>query len=699
LSRDENYFLSSPNAFVGDPDTISMSGSPLKDCGDDMGFKFVDVALGIPSKSPFQYSVPEFLRERVAIGKRVYVPLNARRLVGYVVGFSNLSVTEKTKDILSIIDETPVLDKPLLELTRWMSDYYACSWGQAIESALPAPFKRGKLFMKSRVNKNEHVRDIVNPLDLQLTPLQRKAYEDILSGCETGQFKTALLYGITGSGKTEVYMHVIRELILKSRSSIVLVPEISLTPQTVDRFISRFGECVAVIHSRLSQARRVEEWHRIKSGAAKVVVGARSAIFSPVQNLGLIVIDEEHETSYKQDETPRYHARETAAKRAEIEGAVLLLGSATPSLETYYSTQKGECLLATLSERIENRPLPLVEIVDMRRQRETKHERIYSVVLENAVNEALAKKEQVMLLLNRRGYSTHLHCSSCGYVMSCPNCRISLAYHFDVAELICHVCHYQTKPTRLCPGCSKNYLHYFGTGTQKVEQEARRLFPDARVARMDTDSTSRKDTHETILRAFKKKEIDILIGTQMIAKGHDFPNVSLIGVISADTALYRPDFRASERTFDLLTQVAGRAGRGDIPGKVLIQTFVPFHYAIQSAKDHDFLEFYEKEITIRKELQMPPFTRLVQVIVKGKNEKEVVRHILYLSRDLETRLAGSDVKVLGPAPCATSKQHGFYLWNFYLKGREMSSLRHFLDEALTKFKKAGVTLTINVDPI
>jgi primosomal protein N' (replication factor Y) len=663
-----------------------------------MKTRFVDVALGIPSKTSFQYAVAESLSDRVAVGKRVYVGLNARRMVGYIVGLSDTAIVEKPKEIQSVIDEMPVIDLPLLELTRWIADYYACGWGQAIEAAMPAPFKRGRFFMKSRPVKNERVRDIVNPLDLMLTKMQQKAYQDILAQCHAGKFGTALLYGITGSGKTEVYMHIIRELILKGRSSIVLVPEISLTPQTVDRFISRFGECVAVIHSRLNQSRRVEEWHRIKSGAAKVVVGARSAIFSPVQNLSLIVIDEEHETSYKQTEAPRYHARETAAKRAEIERAVLVLGSATPSLETYQAAKKGESLLATLSERIENRPLPVVEIVDMRRQRESKSEKIFSVALENAIQDALSKKEQVMLLLNRRGFSTYLHCSSCGYVMNCPNCRISLAYHFDATALICHVCHYRTAPLRLCPGCSKNYLHYFGTGTQKVEQESRRLFPDARVGRMDTDSTSRKDAHETILRAFKKKELDILIGTQMIAKGHDFPNVSLIGVVSADTALYVPDFRAGERTFDLLTQVAGRAGRGDIPGKVLIQTFAPFHYAIQSAKDHDFLEFYEKEIAIRSELQMPPFLRLIQVIAKGKIEKEVVRQILHLSREIQGLLDGSAIKILGPAPCATSKQHGFYLWNFYMKGPEIWPIRRILDESLVKFKKAGVSWTLDVDP-
>ncbi len=660
--------------------------------------KYVDIALAVPSAGAFQYAVPEALLGKVRPGLQVFVRMRNRRMVGTIVGLSDVKAVPEVRPFESLVDERPLLDDPMLALTSWMAEHYFCSWGQAIDAALPASFKKGKLFIKSRTPRTHHDVEIDTPDDHPLTSQQDAAYRTLMEGVEKGRPHSYLLHGITGSGKTEVYMHLIRELLKRGRSSIVLVPEISLTPQTMDRFYSRFGDVVAVIHSRLSQGRRVEEWHRIRSGEAKVVVGARSAVFSPVQNLGLIVLDEEHETSYKQDETPRYHAREVAKKRTELENALLVLGSATPSLESFYASEKKEITRLKLPARIENRPLPLVEVVDMRRQHEGKKERIFSNVLEDQMRHALGKKEQVMLLLNRRGFSTYLHCSSCGHVMGCPNCRISLAYHTDKTMLLCHLCHYQEIPTRLCPGCSKNYLHYFGLGTQKVEMEARRLFPDAKITRMDADSTSRKDGHATILRAFKKREVDILIGTQMIAKGHDFPNVSLIGVISADTALYIPDFRSSERTFDLLTQVSGRAGRGDVPGRVVVQSFVPQHYAIQAAKDHDFFEFYNKEIGIRRELRMPPFSHLVQIIARGVSEKNVVRTVIELSKAFRLNSTAAGIEVLGPAPCANSKEHGQFYWNVYLKGAEVAQINAFIRETLRGFKKSGVTLAIDVDP-
>ncbi len=658
----------------------------------------IDVALGLPSFKTFQYSVPENLREQIELGKRVYVSVRTRRMVGYVVGISKEPAFETVRDIDSVIDEAPILSPVFLQLTSWISDYYFCSWGQAIEAALPAAFKKGKFLMKSRGKKMGEGVELVNPTDLQLTGYQQNAYQRIFDKIEKRQPGTFLLHGITGSGKTEIYMHLIREVLKRSRGSIVLVPEISLTPQTVERFYSRFGDGLAVIHSRLTQARRVEEWHRIRKGEAKVVIGARSAIFSPVKDLGLIVIDEEHDTSYKQEETPRYETRRVAQKRSELENAVLVMGSATPSLESFFQSENKKIEHIDLPERIEKRPLPVVEIVDMRHRPHGKAEWIFSNVLEQAVRDSLFKKEQVMLLLNRRGFSTYLHCSTCGYVMSCEHCRISLTYHFDKGSLFCHVCHFKLAPQRLCPACQKAYLHYFGIGTQKVESEAIRLFPDARIGRMDSDSTSRKDSHENILRAFKKREIDILIGTQMIAKGHDFPNVSLIGVISADTALHIPDFRAAERTFDLLTQVAGRAGRGDIPGRVLIQTYVPHHYSIQSAKDHDYHEFYEKEIIFRKELNMPPYTHLVNVILIGPVEKEVMRQILGLAKLLESRVDGEKFKIMGPAPCLISKEKGEYRWNFYLKGPSVEEINPALKAVLDEFRRTRTRMTVDVDP-
>lgn len=659
---------------------------------------YADVALGVPSATPFQYSIPEGLREKIALGQRVYALVRTRRMVGYVVGLGSEKIFDEVRPIDALIDEEPVVGAPLLELTRWMAEYYQCGWGQCLETAMPAPFKKGKFRMKSRGVKTPEAHDPALVAEHVLSKDQEHAFQRMLPALEERRHASFLLHGITGSGKTEVYMHLIREAMRLGRGSIVLVPEISLTPQTVERFSSRFGECVAVIHSRLTQARRVEEWHRIRSGAAKVVVGARSAIFSPVKDLGVIVIDEEHDTSYKQDETPRYETRRVAAKRGDLENAVVVLGSATPSLESFHAAETGASERIALSERIEKRPLPIVEIVDMREEAQQRTQRIFSAQLEAAVKETLAKGEQVMLLLNRRGFSTYLHCSSCGYVMTCENCRTTLAYHYDKASLFCHMCSTRSSPQRLCPGCQKSYLHYFGIGTQKVESEAQRLFPVARVGRMDTDSTSRKDAHEIILKAFKKKEINILIGTQMIAKGHDFPNVSLIGVISADTALHIADFRAAERTFDLLTQVAGRAGRGDVPGKVLIQTHVPNHYSIQTAQKHDYEKFYSREILYRRELDLPPFKHLLKIILSGAQEKEVMRQSLELAKLFAARSDHERFKVLGPAPSAVSKHNGQYYWNLYIKGPSVEETAPILRETLKNFKRTRVALTIDVDP-
>ncbi len=659
---------------------------------------FANIALALPAPGLFQYSIPEELVERATIGRRVFVRVRQRKMVGTLVDLGSEAVVKEVKDIDEVIEAAPPLGPEFLELTRWMSEYYFCSWGQAIDAALPAPFRRGKFTMRASTRKNERHPEIENPEDLPLTTHQDAVYHRIVANIHGRKKGVFLLYGVTGSGKTEVYMHLIRELLKESRGSIVLVPEISLTPHAVDRFHSRFGDQLAIIHSRLAASKRMSEWYRIRNGEARVVVGARSAVFSPVRDLGLIVIDEEQENSYKQDETPRYHTRDVAMKRVELENAVLVLGSATPSLEAFHASNEGGIERVTLPERIEKRPLPIVDIVDMRRHRDGRTLRIFSAPLEDAVRESLSKKEQVMLLLNRRGFSTYLHCPSCGYVMTCDHCRIALAYHTDKGTLLCHLCHFRAAPPKLCPGCQKNYLHYFGVGTQKVAFEAEKLFPGAKIGRMDADSTARKHSHEDILRAFKKKDIDILIGTQMIAKGHDFPNVSLIGVISADTALYIPDFRAAERTFDLLTQVAGRAGRGDVPGKVLIQTHIPTHYSVQSAKNHDYLGFFEKELSFRRELLMPPFTRMIQIVLSGSTEKEVVRQILGLSKLLREREGHKTYEVLGPAPCLNSKEKGQFRWNIFLKSPDAKTLGEELRLCLRDFKKSGVTLTVNVDP-
>ncbi len=662
---------------------------------------YVDVALGVPQAEPYQYSVPAGLAGRVGVGKRVKVPLRNQTRYGYVVGVSPRPLIEGLKDILEVTDETSLIDASFLELTRWMADTYFCSWGQAIEAALPAPFKKGKTTMKTRAPKPgapERTYLHASPDTHVLTAAQAEATGKITAAVASGRFASFLLYGITGSGKTEVYLRVIEKLLDAGRGAIVLVPEISLTPQTLDRFESRFRGQVAVLHSRLSPGRRLDAWHRLKKGEARVAVGARSALFSPVRNLGLIVIDEEHDDSYKQEETPRYDAWLVARKRCEIENAVLLRGSATPRLESTYEARHGGAELLPLPERIERRPLPVVQIIDMRREFSGRAARVFSIQLESAVKDALANKEQVLFFINRRGFAPYVSCGGCGYVASCPRCRVVLVYHFDRQVLLCHTCSYAAKPPRICPKCSKDYLRYLGIGTEKVESEASRLFPAARIARMDADTTKAKGSHERILDAFRKREIDILLGTQMITKGHDFPGISVIGVVSADTALHMPDFRAAERTFSILTQVAGRAGRDDVPGKVFIQTFVPFHYAVACAKKHDYEEFYSKEIVIREELNFPPFRRLIQVIIGGQNERLVARKSASFRKHTEESGKALLIDVSGPAPCIISKRRGQFLWNLFYKGENVLRMNAFLREKIGDFDSKGVRITVDVDP-
>lgn len=667
----------------------------------DRALLYVEVALGVPRAEPYSYSVPPELADRVAVGKRVKVPLRTGTRYGYIVGVSRQAAVEGAKDILEVIDETSLIDAKFLELTHWMAEYYFCSWGQTIEAALPAPFKKGKTTMRTRAAKKDAPDRVylhATPDTHVLTAAQERAYNRITDAAVSGRFTAFLLYGVTGSGKTEVYLRVIQKLLEEGRGAIVLVPEISLTPQTTDRFESRFRGEVAVLHSRLSAGKRLNAWHRLKKGEARVAVGARSALFSPVRNLGLVIIDEEHDDSYKQDETPRYDAWLVARKRCEIEGAVLLRGSATPRLESAFEARHGGSELLELAERIERRPMPLVKVIDMRREFSGRAARVFSIELENAVKDALQRKDQVLLFINRRGFAPYVSCPGCGYVAACPRCRVVLVYHYDRQSLICHTCSYAAKPPKICPSCSKGYLRYLGIGTEKVESEACRLFPAARIARMDTDTTKKAGSHERILDAFRRREIDVLVGTQMITKGHDFPGISVIGVVSADTALHLPDFRAAERTFSILTQVAGRAGRDETPGKVFIQTFVPFHYAVACAKTHDYPAFYEKEIAIREELHFPPFRRLVQVIIAGPIERHVAKKSALFRRHTEESGKALAIDISGPAPCIVSQRRGQFLWNLYYKGDDVLRLNAFLREKISDFDSKGVRITVDADP-
>jgi len=542
---------------------------------------------------------------------------------------------------------------------------------------------------------------------------------------------TFLLHGVTGSGKTEVYLQAIAHALEEGKGAIVLVPEISLTPQTVERFKARFSSgklqtLVAVLHSHLSAGERHDEWHKIRQGRARIVIGARSAIFAPVDPLGLIIVDEEHEHTYKQEEAPRYHARDVAIMRGQMESAPVVLGSATPSLESYYNCTIGKYTLLELPERVDEQKMPQVRVVDMRQAaRQEKGTPIFSPRLKEAITQRLETGQQTILFLNRRGYSTSLQCPKCGYVCGCPNCSISLTYHRMEQKLACHICGHSEQVPAICPNesCKNPAIRFAGTGTQKVEDTLARLFPNARVKRMDADTMKRKDDYRKILGDFRAGKIDILVGTQMIAKGLHFPNVTLVGIIFADLALHQPDFRAGERTFQLLTQVAGRAGRGDIEGEVVVQAFTPFHPAIQFARRHDFNGFYEQEMEFRGQLKYPPFSRVALLTLKGRNEEKVKFSAEHLKRELEktfpeskvqspkskvhsakaglgSRSRSSDLIISGPAPAPLLRAETFYRHQIMLRTQRMSALSRELAKILQEIVlPEDVSLAVDIDPV
>lgn len=517
-----------------------------------------------------------------------------------------------------------------------------------------------------------------------------------------------LLHGVTGSGKTEVYLQALAACLDRGRGAIVLVPEISLTPQTIERFKARFSHgprrtLVAVLHSHLSAGERHDEWHKIRQGRARIVIGARSAVFAPVDPLGLIIVDEEHEHSYKQEEAPRYHARDVAVLRGQREGAVVLLGSATPSLESYYNARRGKYVLLTLPTRVDDRKLPLVRVVDMRSEaRREKGIPIFSRLLQEAITSRLERGEQTILFLNRRGYASSLQCPKCGYVAGCPNCSVALTYHRQEQHLRCHMCGHAEPVPGVCPGrdCGNPAIRYAGIGTQRVEDALRRLFPRARVCRMDSDVLQRKEDYRRILDDFRSGRIDVLVGTQMIAKGLHFPNVTLVGIIHADLSLHLPDFRAAERTFQLLTQVAGRAGRGDTEGEVVVQSFTPFHPAIQCARQHDFLTFYEQEIEFRKQLHYPPFSRVALLTLRGRNEDKVRFTADHLRRELDRGVGElPDLILAGPAPAPLLRIESRYRYQLMLRTRWMSRLAPHLTAMLDGLQlPEDLQLTVDIDP-
>ncbi|MGS5020644.1 primosomal protein N' [Paenibacillus sp. JJ1683] len=554
---------------------------------------------------------------------------------------------------------------------------------------------------------------------LPLTAEQQSVYERIVRQLDMREQGAYLLHGVTGSGKTEIYLQTIQRCIEQNRQAIVLVPEISLTPQMVERFKGRFGDQVAVMHSRLSGGERYDEWRKIREGRVKVAIGARSAVFAPFRELGLIIMDEEHETSYKQEETPKYHARDVAIRRAHQHGAVVILGSATPSLESYYaarsqSNDEFAPLLLEMPTRALGNTLPEVHIMDMREELRAGNRSMFSRALHNGIAERLERKEQTVLLLNRRGHSTFVMCRSCGYVAGCPDCDISLTYHQRSNNLRCHYCGYSETVPQTCPECGSEHIRYFGTGTQRVEEELAKLFPGIRVVRMDVDTTTEKNAHEKLLKQFRDKKADVLLGTQMVAKGLDFPDVTLVGVITADSALNLPDFRAAEKTFQLLTQVAGRAGRHQLPGEVFVQSYTPEHYSVVHASRHDYSSFVREELKHRRNLHYPPYCRLILVTFSHEQLPVLVRLAENYSATLQgrarqrgwfgnmDRLTSNVLDILGPVASPISRIKNRYRFQCMIKWRgnidAIGLAQQVADEMAESAQAQKLLISLDVDP-
>jgi primosomal protein N' (replication factor Y) len=601
------------------------------------------------------------------------------------------------------------ISKKQAEILKWLEER-----GEVSTSELNKRFKSPSKAIQSlkaqgliALSDREVIRDLSVQPELkaypkpELVPNQEAVLTEILKGVHSKQFSPFLIYGVTGSGKTEIYLRAIEEVLNQGREAIVLVPEISLTPQLFSRFKDRFGENLSLLHSKLGRGERYDQWRRIWKGEVKIAVGARSAIFAPFKNVGIIIVDEEHDPSYKQEEKLRYHARDLAVVRAQQDEATLLLGSATPSLESFHNAERGKFHLLRLPERIEGKPLPRMEVVDMKNEKGLLSEKVRAALEKN-----IKDKKQSLLFLNRRGFAHFILCPDCGFTFKCPNCTVTLTYHLRDRSLQCHYCDYRIRAPGDCPQCEGHRLQGVGIGTERLEQEIRSLFPETQVGRMDRDTTSRRRSHQQILKSLESGKIDILVGTQMIVKGHDFPNVTFVGVVSADTSLHFPDFRSSERTFQLLTQVAGRAGRGEVFGEVVIQTFNPDHYSILKAKDHDFIGFYQEESQFRRALDYPPFFRLINFRLVGNSEKKtkaVSEEMGRIGRDLLKRGYGKGIEILGPSAAPFAKMRGKFRWQMLAKGKSPKLLHKFAQELAFQIeeetKGKGVNLDIDVDPV
>ena len=711
---------------------------------------------------PFTYKVPEEFNNEIKIGQIVKVPFGKgnKTSEGFILNLKNDdNIKFKTKNIAAILVKDPVIDEDDINLIEFLREKTLCKYIDAFRLLIPVGIMKGAKAKKKKVIvlKNEDLSNIKNPdgykkiieffktnsgkytkselindHSISQYKLNKLIENEVLSIEEESVFryndrvynkdsaktltieqeniireyinsddKMFLLKGVTGSGKTEVYMKLVERVLLEGKSAIILVPEIALTPQMIERFKGRFGVNVALFHSKLSDGERFDEWFRVKEGKAKVIVGARSAIFLPAKNLGLIIIDEEHENTYKSEQNPKYQTKEVAEYLSELKGCKVILGSATPSIETYYRALTGEMKLLELNSRVDNKPMPPMKVIDMRNELKGGNKSLFSRELFIAIQERLKRKEQIILFLNRRGFSTFVSCRSCGYVFKCDECDISMTYHKN-GLLICHYCGKTKREPRECPKCHSKYVKFFGAGTQRVEEEVKKYFNNVRILRMDVDTTRDKHSYERIYNTFKNGEADILIGTQMVSKGLDFKNVTLVGILAADMSINIPDYRAAERTFQIITQVAGRAGRGDKQGEVLIQTYTPQHYSLQYAVNYDYEGFYEKEFTVRAMMKYPPFGKLL--LINGTSKKEeLLKNFMHKITMMIKPLVESclDIEILGPIPCMISKVKENYRWQIVIKGEFDSYFSKNIKEILYDENKNvynDIRISMDINP-
>ena len=713
---------------------------------------------------PFTYKIPVELEEKVQVGQIVKVPfgMGNKTSEGFVLsikGENEVNISFKVKKISAIITDEPIIDEDDIKLINFLREKYLCKYIDAFRLLIPVGIMKGAKSKSKKVivfksddlsciKKPEGYIEIINFLkensgkytkselinvnsisQYKLNKLIEKGLlvveeetvfrynnrtynidcekeltfeqKHVLDEYNNSGNNLFLLKGVTGSGKTEVYMRMVEEVLEKNQSAIVLVPEISLTPQMIERFKGRFGRDVALFHSKLSDGERFDEWFRIKEGKAKLVVGARSAIFLPVKNLGLIIIDEEHENTYKSDQNPKYQTKEVAEFLSEQKGCRVVLGSATPTIETYYRALTGDLKLLELNSRVDGKAMPPMKVIDMRNELRSGNISLFSRELFRDMQEKLSKGEQIILFLNRRGFSTFVSCRSCGYVFKCEECDISMTYHRS-GLLVCHYCGKTKRAPQKCPKCDSKYVKFFGAGTERVEEEVKKYFKDARVLRMDVDTTRGKDSYEKIYNTFKEGKADILIGTQMISKGLDFKNVTLVGILAADMSINIPDYRAAERTFQIITQVAGRAGRGEKQGKVVIQTYTPEHYSLEYAVNYDYEGFYEKEFTVRALMKYPPFGKIL--LINGISKKEdLLKNFMHKISNVIKPLVEKEVEVdiLGPIPCLVAKVKENYRWQIVIKGEFESEFAKKIKELLYDENKNvynDIRISMDINP-